>query len=103
MIIGSRAEVPIISLRGIRLVSSSPFQVLSLGDVSFVPLQASFPSPPLSPQCISSSYLDPHTPIDVYRHLYKSVGSIHLLKSIGGENDGNFGIFEGVEGFGNTQ
>jgi len=90
-------------LRSIRLVSFSPFQVSSLEASSFVPLQASFPSPSLLPPCISSSCLKPLTPIDVYRHLYKPVGSIHLLKSIGEENDGNFGIFKGVEGLGNTQ
>jgi hypothetical protein len=86
-----------------RLVSSLPFQVSSLRGVFSVRLQAFSPSLPLWLEYIFSSWLNPSTPIDGYRHLYKSVGSIHLLKSIGEENDGNHRIFKGVARFGNTQ
>lgn len=91
------------SLRDTRSVSSVPFQVLSLRVVSCAPLRVSSPSLLSWLKCISSSWLNPHTPIDVYKHLYKLVCVIHLLRSIGDEDDGNFGIFKGVEGLGNTQ
>ena len=90
-------------MNSIRSVLPLLFQGLIPIGVSFVPLQASFPSLLLSPQCIVSSWFVPHTPIDVYRHLYKLVYVLHLLTSIGEENDGDFGILKGVEGFGNTQ
>jgi len=85
----------------IRLISFSRFQGLSLRGVSSVPLQASSPSVPLSLVCTSSSTPSSLAPIDAYRHLYKLVGSKHLLTSIGDTDDGNSGIPKGVEGFGN--
>jgi hypothetical protein len=77
---------------------------LSLRGVFFVPLQAFSPSLLLRLRCIFSSLLNPSTPIDGYRHLYKPVGNIHLLKPIGEEEDDrNHRIFKGVARFGNTQ
>lgn len=91
-----------ISLRNIRLVSFSPFQVSSLRDVSCVPLLVSSPSLPLWLECIFSSWLNPLSPIDVYRRLYKFVCGVHLLRSIGELNDGNSAILKGAERLGNT-
>lgn len=89
-------------MKSIRLVSSLPFQGLSLRDVSCAPLLASSPFLASRLEYIFSSRLNPLTPIDVYRHLYKLAYALHLLKSIGEENDSNSGISEGVDRFGNT-
>ena len=99
-----RKMLNIVTLRNIRSVSSLLFQVLSPEAFSYVPLRVSSPSPLLWLRCIFSSRPNPSTPIDVYRHLYKPVGDIHLLKSIGEkENDGNHRILKGVARFGDTQ
>ena len=92
-----------IVLRNIRSVSFLLFQELSPRGASFVPALVSSPSLLLWLECIFSSLRSPLSSIDVYKHLYKPVAAIHLLKSIGEEDDRNSAIFKGVEGFGNTQ
>ena len=92
-------------LKGIRLVSFSPFQVLSLRGVSFVPLQVSSPFPLLSKPCNVSSC--------IYHYLLVCIATfvkLLVLVSIGinrhsdGEGIGsNTSINEGVKGFGNNQ
>ena len=90
-------------MRNIRLISFSRFQVSSLVDVSFFPLQGVSASLLSLRECISSSFVHSPTPIDVYRHLYKVVGT-HLQMSIGDwDVDRNTRINKGVERSGNTE
>lgn len=92
------------ALKNIRLGSFSQFQESSPRVVSFVPVPSVSPFLPLSPKCNASSWHNQLTPIDGYRHLYNSVGTIHLSTSIdvGADNGRNLGKPKRVERLADT-